>query len=127
MDTLERVATREGDPHDRIYARLFEVHPEFLDLFVMDTDGGVRASMLTSSIDCLIGIAEGKDTPRLLLEAARVHHDSYGLASKDIDVMFEIMRDVFRDILGDDWSAQMETAWTDILLELADIARAIET
>jgi len=113
LDTLEHVAEREGDPYEKIYARLFETHPDFEELFVMDTDGGVRANMLTSSLTCMIGIAEGEDTARNLLAAAHVHHDGYGLQDKDIDVMFETMRDVFREILSDNWTDETETVGLD--------------
>jgi len=123
MDTLERVAEREGDPNQKIYDRLFAIHPEFEELFVMDKDGGVRANMLTSSLNCIIGVAEDDDTPRNLLAAARIHHDGYCLEDKDIDVMFEIMRDVFRDILGDSWTVQTEAAWDWVLGELARIGQ----
>lgn len=126
IDTLEKVAERAGDPYEQIYAKLFAEHPEFLDLFVMDKDGGVRANMLTSCIDCLIGTAEGSDTPRLLLEAARIQHDGYGLGDADIDLMFEVIRDVFRDILGEDWTASIDAAWTNLLAELSQIGRAVE-
>ena len=93
----------------------------------MDTDGGVRANMLTSSLNCIIGIAEGDTTPRNLLEAARIHHDGYGLQDKDIDVMFEIIHSVFRDILNRDWTDDMETAWTWALGELSRTGQGIPT
>lgn len=125
LETLELVAERAGDPRDRIYACLFERHPEFENLFVMDKDGGVRANMLTTSLNCMIGVAEGNATPRFLLEAARVHHDAYGLGNNDIDVMFEVMRDVFRDVLGEDWDDETEAAWSELLSELAGVGREV--
>ena len=123
IDTLEQVAAREGDPNQKIYEQLFKRHPEFEDMFVMDTDGGVQASMLVSSLNCIIGVAEGDETPRNLLEAARMHHEGYGLQDKDIDIMFEVMRDVFRDILGERWTSANEGAWDWVLKELSDIGQ----
>jgi len=127
LSTLETVAESVGDPNDKIYAKLFADHPEFLDLFVMDKDGGVRANMLTTSFDCIIGIAEGSSTPRLLLEAAHIEHDGYGLSSGDIDLLFIAMRDVVRETLADDWTTEIDAAWTSILEDLAEIGRTIDT
>ena len=126
IGSLERVAEIAGDPNAQVYARLFREHPEFEELFCMDKDGGVQANMLTTSLNCVIGVAEGNRTPKLLLEAARVHHDGYGLGHKDIDVMFEVMRDEFREILADEWTEQIETAWTSLLAELSEIGREVE-
>lgn len=123
LATLERVAERVGDPAGQIYKRLFEKHPEWEDLFVMDKDGGVRANMLATSFNCMIGIAEGSQTPGNLLAAARLHHEGYGLQDGDMDIMFEIMRDVFKDILHDHWPAQTETAWIWLLSALAHISQ----
>lgn len=124
--SLARVTALVGDPTDRIYARLFAEHPEFEPLFVMDTDGGVRANMLTSSFTCLLGVVEGNSQPHMHLEAARVHHDGYGLGAKEIDVMFEIMRDECRHILGTEWTDQVEAAWASLLAELSGIGLEVE-
>lgn len=118
LETLERVAERAGDPKDRIYTMLFERHPDFEALFVMDVDGGVRANMLRTSIDCMIGVAEGRETPRFLLEAARMIHDGYGLSEAEVHSFFEVMRDVFREVLAADWTPAHESAWTALLAEL---------
>lgn len=126
IDTFEKVADRAGDPHDLVYTRLFERHPQFEELFLMDKDGGIRANMLTTSLNCLIGVAEGSETPRLELEAARLHHEGYGLGSSDIDVMFEVIRDVFRDVLAEDWTAAAEKSWNDVLHQISLIGRDLD-
>lgn len=118
-ETLERVVELAGDPKDEIYTRLFALRPEFEDQFVMDKDGGVRANMLISSIDCIRTAAKGSERPALLLEAARLHHDGYGLSASDIDLMFVVIRDVCRKILACEWTDKMEMAWSDALAVLA--------
>ncbi len=117
--TLEQVAERCGDPKDRIYARLFELHPEFEELFVLDTDGGVRGSMLESSFNCLIGIAEEAATPRFELQSARLAHEGYGVRETELDAMFVAIRDVCRDVLGRDWTGAMETEWACLLEKMS--------
>ena len=123
--TLETVAARCGDPSAAIFARLYAMDPKFEPLFVMDTDGGVRGSMLQTSLNCMIGVAEGEsETPRLLIEAARMIHDGYGLTPAEVDLMFVAMRDVFREIMADDWTADVDAEWTALLDELATIGAA---
>jgi hypothetical protein len=120
--TLETVSERCGDPQERIFARLYELDAKFEPLFVMDTDGGVRGSMLQTSLNCIIGVAEGQsETPRLLIEAARMIHDGYGLTEDEVDLMFVAMRDVFREIMAGDWTGQVDAEWTKLLAELATI------
>jgi hypothetical protein len=119
--TLDTVATRLGDPKDEIYARLFAQRPDFEELFIMDTDGGVRGSMLSTSLNCVLGVAAGSETPGLLLEAARMIHDGYGLSDGDIDLMFRIIRDVCRDTVGEDWTAELDQHWTTLLDTLSQI------
>jgi hypothetical protein len=123
LATLEQVAERFGDPADRVYARLFELQPDFERLFVLDRDGGVRASMFQTCIDCVIGMAEQRDTARSVIEAARLHHPGYGVPGDELDVMFIAMRDVVRDIMGGNWTPAMEAEWTALLAALARAGR----
>lgn len=46
MATLEQVADH-GDPQERVYARLFEINPEFEQLFALDKGGIVRGDDAT--------------------------------------------------------------------------------
>ncbi|WP_199288590.1 globin [Henriciella aquimarina] len=121
IETLERAGTLCPDPGPRIYKRLFELRPEFADLFVMDAGGEVRATMLETSLTCLIGIAEGDETQAMQLAANRSHHEGYGIAEDEFDIMFTAMRDVFRDLLGVAWTEAHEEAWHALLGEAAEV------
>lgn len=123
--TLERVADLVGDPSERVYARLFGQYPHYEDLFALDTDGGVRANMLHTSLMCLLGMAEGADTPKFLLEAAQIQHEGYGLTDADMAAMFTVMRDEFRAILGAEWTPDLEAAWVELLAQLAALNAAL--
>lgn len=119
--SLEHLAETVGDPTERIYAHLFQSHPAFADMFFMDTDGGVRASMLETSFMCLLSAANGEDTPRLHLEAAHMHHDAYGLSGRDIHLLFVAIRDVCRAVHAKAWTPALETAWIDVLNTLEEM------
>ena len=121
LDTLERASERCADPAPLIYRRLFELRPEFRSLFVMDTDGGVRGSMLTTCFNCILGLIEESATQRVILSSSRFAHDGYGVPAQDFDLMFIAIRDTFCSLLGPDWTPETYAAWTDLLTGIASI------
>lgn len=120
--TFERAAEACADPAPLIYARLFALRPEFQALFDMDTDGGVRGSMLETCFEAILGLVEGAGTQRVIISAARFSHGGYGVEGAEFDVMFAAIRDVFRDLLGRQWGEAEETEWAGLLKEIAAIA-----
>ncbi len=122
LDTLERAGERCADPAPLIYRRLFELRPDFEALFVMDSDGGVRGSMLATCFNAILGVLEDSPSQRVIISSSRFSHGGYGLADADLDLMFTAIRDTFRDLLGPDWTPEAEAAWAGLLTEIAAIA-----
>jgi hypothetical protein len=118
-DTLQRLADAVGDPQPLIYARLFTLRLDFEPMFELDRDGGVRAYMLETCFDCVLGQAAGSEAPRFHLEAARLQHDGYGLTAADLDLIFVAIRDVCRETLGENWTEKRDAAWASLLDELS--------
>lgn len=122
QETISKVSETHGTAEEKIYQRLFSLHPEFLPLFDLDVDGGVRKNMLLTSTNCILGVAEGKKTTaHSLIQAARMIHDGYGIDDAQIDSMFVAMRDTYRDILGTKWTNEMENTWSALLLDLRQV------
>ena len=121
FQTLERAGDLCGDPSDKVYARLFGLHPEFEPLFFMDTDGGVRGAMLETAIECILGVAEGDSSAEIQVSSARFQHEGYGVPERTFDALFVAMRDVFREVLGAEWTETHEREWKASLDELAAI------
>ena len=121
FDTLERASEKCADPAPLVYRRLFELRPEFEALFVMDTDGGVRGSMLETCFNAILGIVEGSSTQRVIISSSRFSHGGYGVGEADFELMFRAIRDTFRDLLGGEWTPAMEAAWTGLLAEISTI------
>lgn len=119
--TFERVLEKCGDPAPLIYDRLFALRPDFRSLFDMDTDGGVRGSMLATCFEAILGLVEGAETQRVIISAARFSHGGYGVLDAEFDLMFTAIRDVFRDLLGADWSPSEEAEWGKLLNKIAAI------
>lgn len=117
--SLEVIAGRGIDPTDAIYDRLFSVHPEFERLFEMDVGGTVRGSMVQTALECVLDHAGPKRTTANVIAAERQHHDGYGVPEDQFDELFAAMRDVIRDLLGHEWSSEMETGWRSLLEDFA--------
>ena len=120
--TFERAAEACADPAPLVYDRLFQLRPDFRPLFDMDTDGGVRGSMLETCFEAILGLVEGAGAQRVIISAARFSHGGYGVEDGDFDLMFTAIRDVFRDLLGPDWSDADEAEWESLLKDIAAIA-----
>lgn len=121
LESLERAGEACSDPAPLVYRRLFELRPDFEALFVMDTDGGVRGSMLDTCFTAILGVLEDSPSQRVIISSSRFSHGGYGLAGADLDLMFAAIRDTFRDLLGPDWTPETEAAWAGLLAEIAVI------
>ena len=121
LETLEAVAERRGDPTPDVYRRLFEAHPHLKRLFVMDTNGDVRASMMQQGLECILDYVGERLVAPQIISAERARHDGYGVPQDQFDAFFVAMRDTFRDILGADWTPMMEREWAGLLAEFAAI------
>ncbi|MBA3067139.1 MAG: globin [Hyphomonas sp.] len=121
LDTLERAGDKCADPAPLVYRRLFELRPDFEALFVMDSDGGVRGSMLATCFNAILGVLDDSPSQRVIISSSRFSHGGYGLADADLDLMFTAIRDTFRDLLGPDWTPEAEAAWAGLLAEIAAI------
>lgn len=119
ISSLEAVAERGVDPTEAIYHRLFQLHPELERLFEMDDGGAVRGSMVQTAIECVLDHAGPKRTARNVIAAERQHHDGYGVPAERFDDLFIAMRDVIRDLLGEDWTRDMETGWNGLIEDFA--------
>ncbi len=121
LETLEQVSERCADPAQLVYRHLFSATPNLEALFLMDTDGGVRGSMLQTCLTCILGLIDGSPTPRFIISAARMDHPAYGVREDEFDLMFVAIRDTVRDLLGAGWTPAADAAWTSLLEEIAAI------
>lgn len=119
--TLEAVAARRGDPGPDVYRRLFAMHPDYERLFVMDTNGDVRGSMMQQGLECILDYVGERLVAPQIIDAERQRHDGYGVREDQFDAFFVAMRDTFRDIMGADWSPAMEREWESLLAAFAAI------
>lgn len=110
-ESLERLAERVGDPAPQIYERLFAAIPEARERFARDTTGAVRGEMLAMVFGCLMD--PGGPYQANLVRTERVNHDGFGTPSDQFDSFFRIVRETCRDLLGADWTPEVDAAWDD--------------
>lgn len=121
LATLETVAARHGDPTAAIYVELFSRYPELERLFWLDRDGSLRAAMVQQALECITDQTGEGRAAATIISAERARHDSYGVPPDQFDDFLVAMRDVFRRIMGADWTPSMELAWASLLKDLAAI------
>ncbi len=113
--SLELVAERTGDPAPLVFQRLFRENPEIEALFVRDTGGLVRGEMLAVTLEALLDCAGGDAYAVGLVEIERVNHVGLGVEPEVFDTFFRVVMTVFREILDDDWTLDMDAAWRRVL------------
>ncbi|MDP1738443.1 MAG: globin [Caulobacter sp.] len=119
--SLELVAERCGDPTERVYDRLFARQPEMEALFLGDQSRQARGHMLQMVLDTLTGMADGAAWPANMIRAEKINHDQIGVPFDVFATFFGVIHETFREAGGEDWTAEMETAWTDLLARAAAV------
>ena len=121
-DTLERVAERVGDPMPLIFERLFAELPEAEALFVRDKGGLVRGQMFQVTMESLLDFLGDRSYGANLVQIERVNHQGLGVEPEMFDRFYLTVMATFRDILGADWTPEMETVWARVIGDLTGLA-----
>jgi hemoglobin-like flavoprotein len=116
--SLERLAERQGDPTEAVYARLFAQNPDLERLFVLDRQGAVRGSMLANVFDVLLDMAGPRQYGFNLALAERATHEAMGVARADYVAFFNIVMETVRVSIGEDWRPEVDSAWRRLLAEI---------
>jgi hemoglobin-like flavoprotein len=119
--TLELVAARVGDPTPIVFQRLFRENPELEALFVRDDSGLVRGQMFQVTIESLLDFIGDRSYGANLIQIERVNHQGLGVEPGVFDTFYVTVLATFRDILGEEWTEEMERAWTEVVRELIQL------
>ncbi len=101
-----------------VYRRLFLQHPEARALFRSEGSDLVKGSMLALAIDAMLDFAGDRSGHFRMIECEVQSHDAYGTPRKLFGEFFAVIKDTMRDLLGTDWSPEIEQAWRKLLGEL---------
>lgn len=117
--SLEAVAEACEDPVPLVYAKLYERHPEVQQLFILDTDHGARGHMFNEALYCAQDLL-GRDVfATTFIASERQNHDGYDISANVFEAFYAVLHDVFRDLTGPAWTAEMDCAWTALKAKVA--------
>jgi hemoglobin-like flavoprotein len=113
--TLARAAELGGDLTPRVYARLFDLHPDMLPLFSRDTNGAVRGEMLARVFEMMLDFVDARSYAAQMIQCEVITHDGYGVPPAVFGVFFTVVADTLREVLGAEWTAETDATWRDFL------------
>ena len=121
-ETLERVAERAGDPMPLIFERLFAEIPEAEALFVRDKGGLVRGQMFQVTMESLLDFLGDRSYGANLIQIERVNHQGLGVEPEMFDRFYVTVMATFKDVLGAEWTEEMEGVWCRVIGELTGLS-----
>jgi hemoglobin-like flavoprotein len=124
--SFELAAGRCEDLTPLVYARLFREHPEAEAMFRREGGDLVRGSMLALTIDAILDFAGERSGHFRMIECEVVSHDAYGTPRDLFGAFFGVIADTLRDLLGSDWSLEMDAAWQKLLGEIDRVVARVE-
>src|SRR6202795_2249551 len=106
--SFELAAGRCEDLTPLVYARLFREHPEAEAMFRREGGDLVKGSMLALAIEAMLDFAGERSGHFRMIVCEVSSHDAYGRPRKLFGEFFGVIADTMRDLLGDDWSPEMD-------------------
>jgi hemoglobin-like flavoprotein len=119
--SFELAAERCEDIAPLVYRRLFRERPEAEAMFRREGGDLVKGSMLALAIDAMLDFAGDRSGHFRMIECEVASHDAYGTPRKLFGEFFAVVADTLRELLGDDWSPEIEQAWRNLLGELDQV------
>jgi hemoglobin-like flavoprotein len=116
--SFELAAERCDDLTPLVYARLFREHPETQSMFRSEGSEPVRGSMLALTIDAILDFAGERSGHFRMISCEVQSHDAYGTPRELFAAFFGVIADTMQEILGVDWSPEMDAAWRGLLAEI---------
>jgi hemoglobin-like flavoprotein len=122
--SFELAAERCEDLTPLVYRALFDAHPETRTMFRSEGSELVKGSMLALTIDAILDFA-GERTGHFRMIAAEISsHDAYGTSRELFIAFFGIIAQTLREIIGADWSDDIDAAWRKLLGDIEGFAAA---
>lgn len=116
--SFELAAARCEDLTPLVYDRLFREHPETRAMFRSEGSELVRGSMLALTIDAMLDFAGDRSGHFRMIECEVQSHDAYGTPRELFGKFFGVIAETMREVLGNDWSPEIDAAWRKLLDEI---------
>ncbi len=116
--SFELAAGRCDDLAPLVYRRLFRDHPEAEAMFRSEGSDLVKGSMLALTIEAMLDFAGDRTGHFRMIQCEVQSHDAYGTPRQLFGEFFGVIAATVREILGEEWSAEIDDAWRNLLHEL---------
>jgi hemoglobin-like flavoprotein len=124
--SFKLAAERCEDLTPEVYRRLFRDHPEAEAMFRSEGSELVKGSMLQLAIEAMLDFAGDRSGRFRMIECEVASHDAYGTPRKLFSAFFAVIAATLREILGSDWSGEIDDAWRQLLAELDGVVARTE-
>ena len=119
--SLEIASERCQDLTPLVYERLHREYPQTRAMFRTEGSELVKGSMLALTIESILDLA-GERSGKFRMIACEVSsHDAYGTPRDVFLAFFGVIEATLRELLGADWTPDIDGAWKNLQAELQDI------
>ena len=116
--SFEIAAERCEDLTPLVYRRLHVEYPETITMFRTEGSELVKGSMLALTIDAILDFAGPRIGHFRMIECEISSHDAYGTPRNLFIAFFGVIAGTLRELLGADWSPEIDAAWRQMLDEI---------
>jgi hemoglobin-like flavoprotein len=116
--SFELAAAACEDLTPLVYSRLEHEHPEIQTMFRTSGSDLVKGSMLAFAIEAILDLAGPRSGKFRMIECEVSSHDAYGTPRHLFFAFFGVIADTLRELLDEDWSPDIESAWSKVLREI---------
>ena len=119
--SLELAAISCEDLTPLVYARLHRDYPETRTMFRTEGSEPVKGSMLKLTLEAILDLA-GERSGKFRMIACEVSsHDAYGTPRDLFVAFFGVIAETLRELLGADWTDEINAAWRNLLAEIEGV------
>jgi hemoglobin-like flavoprotein len=104
-----------------VYARLHREYPETPAMFRTQGSDLVKGSMLALTIEAILDFSGERRGKFRMIECEVSSHDAYGTPRELFFAFFGVIAATLRELLGAEWSEEMDKAWAEMLAEIKGI------
>jgi hemoglobin-like flavoprotein len=126
QQSFELASERCEDLTPLVYRRLFDEHPEAVAMFRSEGSELVKGSMLALTIEAILDFVGERSGHFRMIECEVTSHDAYGTPRELFVAFFGVIAATLRDVLGADWSPEIDQAWQGFLGEIASVVARSE-
>ena len=127
LRSFELAVERCEDLTPLVYRLLFEKHPEAEGMFRSEGSAPVKGSMLALTIEAILDFAGERSGHFRLIQCEVSSHDAYGTPRELFISFFGVIADTLHEIIGADWTPEIDAAWRKLLDQIERIVSQRET